>query len=153
MATDFPMDIYQRVANVCTSKVADAERVACELQDKYEFWSSLVIDRKLAKKPVMTLPYGSTRITCADSIQDWLKEYDYGVDAVGRIKLSWALTPLLWDAIGETVVAARVGMNWLQQASRELARKNEALMWRTVLGFPIIQRTRHSSAVRVRTTL
>lgn len=151
-STKRPSDIYQQVATVCTAKIKAAMSEP-EPTDGIRFWASISLDRKLAKKPVMTLPYGSTRLTCADSIQDWLKDKNLGTDAFGRQQLAWALTPLLWDSIGEVVVAARAGMDWLQEVSREQSRTNTPLVWSTPLGFPIIQKAMRMHSIRVRTQL
>jgi len=153
ISTTVPSDIYQTVATVCSAKVNSALGKHSEVRDLLLFWDSVVLDRKLAKKPVMTLPYGSTRLTCADSIIAWLKDNEYGVDALGRSKLAWALTPLLWDSIGEVVVAAREGMDWLKSVSRELSRDNAAIVWSTKLGFPIVQRSLKMTSVQIRTQL
>ena len=154
VGTTVPSDIYKTVANVCIGTVRAAlVSSGCDNHELLEFWNDVGMDRKLAKKPVMTLPYGSTRLTCADSIQEWLKDNGLGTDALGRQKLAWALTPYLWDSIGEVVVAARAGMDWLQQVSREVSRDNKPLAWSSLLGFPIIQRSMKTEVVRVRTQL
>ncbi len=152
--SEYPSDIYKTVADVCSTKVRAAlSRDGCKDRELIDFWGDVELSRKLAKKPVMTLPYGSTRLTCADSIQDWLKDKGLGTDALGRQKLSWALTPLLWESIGEVVIAARVCMDWLQKVSREQSRLNKPMLWSTVLGFPISQQTMKTKTLRVRTQL
>lgn len=60
---DVPADIYAEVA----------KRVAAVLDKIEEPWArrlrcSIVIDRKLCKKPVMVLPYGGTRTTIEDAV-------------------------------------------------------------------------------------
>ena len=137
IASDTPNDIYQRVADVCTRKVASYQG---DNQFVY-WWQAIVLDRKLAKIPVMTLPYGSTRMTCTDAIVDWLKEYHYTElpSALDRQRHAQALTPLLWASIGEVVEAARVGMDWLQTVTRQAVRSGESIAWQTPLGFPVSQ--------------
>ena len=51
--TDKPQDIYQRVADVCIRRLQGSSNELAKI------WLELGITRKLTKKPVMTLPYGS----------------------------------------------------------------------------------------------
>lgn len=39
-----------------------------------EKWLKLGFDRKLTKRPVMVLPYGGTRFSCREYIEDYLKD-------------------------------------------------------------------------------
>lgn len=84
-------------------------------------WQSHALSRDLVKRSVMTLPYGSTRFSCADFIY---KEYmakgkapEFAVSE-HRAAARWLSVPV-WDAIGEVVVKAREAMEWLQDASDE----------------------------------
>lgn len=84
-------------------------------------WQSHKLSRDLVKRSVMTLPYGSTRFSCADFI---FKEYmvkgkapEFS-PAEHKAAARWLSVPV-WDAIGEVVVKAREAMEWLQAASDE----------------------------------
>src|SRR5690606_26884152 len=65
---DKPNDIYAQVAAVCKSKLEGLllkpAYPVTDTETSHEYarrWLSFGIDRKVAKRPVMTLPYGSTR--------------------------------------------------------------------------------------------
>lgn len=132
--SDTPADIYRDVSDVCSHKV---KLFDAEADDRLNFWKNVSIDRALAKKPVMTLPYGSTRITCTDSIIEWLKDNTDVNTAGARNSLAHGLTPLLWASIGDVVLAARVGMAWLQSLARACVRGTSDVFYYTPLGFPV----------------
>lgn len=108
----------------------------------------------------MTLPYGSTMLTCRSSIFDHLDDLDAKeaaqAKATGRdinpvhpfgnhaselpIQDAVAVcTRLLWDSIGEVVVAAREGMGYIQRIASKVAKQNKALEWVTPTGFIVEQ--------------
>lgn len=126
-------------------------------------WQAHSLSRDLVKRSVMTLPYGSTRFSCADFI---FKEYmtkgkapEFSKDE-HRPAARW-LSVVVWDAIGEVVVKAREAMEWLQDASDELIDAGyKEITWRTPSGFLVRQRygkeeytqveTRIAGGVRIR---
>lgn len=125
-----PNDIYQEVANVLINKVKeDGSQLGKEL---LEFG----ITRKMAKKPVMTLPYGSTKITCFKSICDYLEDNGYTGDVN---KAARYLSPKLWDSIGEIVVAAMQAMDWLKKTASIICKANQPIMWYSPTNFLVIQ--------------
>lgn len=143
---DKPADIYQRVADVVKSKlkVMDAPLAAQ--------WLALGVDRKLVKPPVMTLPYGSTRQTCTNS----LVAGALGKDASffeNPFQAAVFLTPIVWDSIGEVVVAARAAMKWLRDSASILTKNADHIEWITPTGFPMAQRETKISITRVETVL
>ena len=94
------------------------------------------ITRKMAKKPVMTLPYGSTKITCFKSICDYLEDNGYTGDVN---KAARYLSPKLWDSIGEIVIAAMQAMDWLKKSARIICKANKPIMWKSPTNFLVIQ--------------
>jgi DNA-directed RNA polymerase len=135
---DIPADVYTDVLNVLRTKVNTS---TCD-SDVANTWRSLfasdIVTRKLTKRSVMTMPYGVTIHTVVEHVREWLSDVNVG-DRKYRSNLAKWLTPLLWEAIGEVVVAARVGMQWLQDVSIEQSKLNSKLHWTTPIGFPIIQ--------------
>lgn len=137
--SDYPSDIYSAVARVCTEKLnlqvgelADIWKAFCSKQDNG------IIPRSLAKRPVMTLPYGSTRQSCNEYIyKSMVEDYSLDFDKRLRFKLSVWLTPFMWDSIGEVVIAARRAMDWIQKASATVSKENLPLYWTTPLGFTV----------------
>jgi DNA-directed RNA polymerase len=143
--SDVPEDIYQRVADVCTRKL----RGLSTLPDHGAAanWLSLFrelgldgMPRALSKKPVMTLPYGSTTTACTQSIFHWIHEN--AVDFFPKntnFRHSIYLSPILWDSISEVVIAARAAMRWIQESSSVLSKRGHCLEYPSPLGFPIKQ--------------
>lgn len=139
--SDKPADIYAEVAEKCT------ELLKSQTDDLAVMWMSYAnvvhggkLPRSVAKRPVMTLPYGATRESCTKYI------YQFIIEEAGtyfpktlRFKLALYLTPFLWSAMGATVVAAREAMDWLRHAASESAKKNKPLVWWSPTGFPVYQ--------------
>lgn len=146
-----PSDIYAEVGRVCYGKLGDAE------MDR--LWKKLSADglslpRSLAKKPVMTLPYGSTRQTCTAALYAFLRENGEGLfDTRDMFRMAIHLTPILWESIGDTVVAARAAMDWIQDCASVKAKVNEPLIWWTPIGFPVYQGTRKVKTKKIDTEL
>lgn len=158
---DLPNDIYQMVADVTRAKL-EAARHAPDDHDEYiklerwrDMWLKHGINRTLVKRSVMTLPYGSTRFSCADFIvSDYLKmgkapEFE---KAEYRPAAQY-LSHFVWDAIGEVVVKAREAMKWLQQSTKGILNTNELIRWTSPSGFPVVQGYAASDEHRIRTNL
>lgn len=167
---DKPADIYSEVAKVATLKV-DAlsleKAVLRKLEDlskcsgEADEWlnyakehGSGFLPRSLAKRPVMTLPYGATRQSCTQYIfQDiiknkWTKKFTNGPWSAA----AW-LCPIVWAAIGEVVVAAREAMSWLQKLANGMSKINKPIVWKTKDGFIAIQNSREIETVKINTQL
>lgn len=145
---DRPADIYQDVADVATGKLEailtkpDHEHyaLAANWMGLFKQITEGKMNRKLAKKPVMTLPYGSTLQTCTQSVYGWYIEQktDYFPKNTA-FKHSIFMSRLLWDSISEVVIAARAAMAWLQKCARILAKHDEPIIYTTPIGFPMVQ--------------
>ena len=145
-------DIYGIVAERTTNLLENAK------DDEHGFrkmWLAHGITRKLVKRSVMTLPYGSTRFACSDFImQDYLNA---GYATVFR-KDQYAaaatyLSHLVWKAIGMVLVKAPLLMQWLQNLAGKVAKAgHDELVWRTADGFVVRQRyrTRHTRRISCR---
>ncbi|KAG0163970.1 hypothetical protein DFQ30_010697 [Apophysomyces sp. BC1015] len=139
-----PNDIYQRVADVVQRKLTDLKTDQLSERDRQlaKLWLAHGINRKLVKRSVMTLPYGSTRYSCAEFIvADYLMkgeatEFDKSQYNVAANFLSH----LVWNAIGEVVVAATSAMAWLQKCASALIKSGQPqIRWTTPSGFPVVQ--------------
>jgi DNA-directed RNA polymerase len=109
--------------------------------------------RKLSKKPVMTLPYGSTQNTCTESIYDWYRET--GTQYFGNTGFKHAiyLSPLLWSSIGDVVIAARQAMDWIQKCASIVAKEGHGVNYVTPLGFPVYQSANKADVKVVKTAI
>ena len=144
MPADVPADIYVEVANVVQDKVTK------DLSDPTkallaQMWDNKV-SRKIVKRQVMTLPYGSTEYGMRDQLKDVLKGMrDDGINLLNTNDqaLEWQaigyITGHIWTSIGEVVVAARQAMDWLKQVAQVSASNGLPLQWTAPSGLPILQ--------------
>jgi DNA-directed RNA polymerase len=166
-----PQDIYQRVADVamvklrqiaCTVAVVDemqkdGKPTPFDRQRWAEGWVHFGLNRKTTKRPVMVLPYGGTPRSCLKYVQEAVaerikdgQEHNFG-DELG--KATGFLSTLIWESIGDVVVAARDAMAWLQGVAREMSKHNRPLMWETPSGFIAYQDIREVSSRLIKTKL
>lgn len=144
MPCDKPEDIYQEVANVTTRKLQKLD------DPRATKWLSVGISRKCTKRPVMTLPYGATQQSARTYIMEYVMDNwsKFNLDESFQWEYAKYLTPIVWEAIGEVVIAAREGMAWLQKnVGKDYAK------WLTPLGFPVYQFYKKVDATRVHTKL
>jgi DNA-directed RNA polymerase len=171
--SDLPNDIYQNVADVTTLLLQRAAaptvpdlidgdednrkaRHRAELMAKHRtMWLKHGISRSLVKRSVMTLPYGSTRFSCADFIvADYLKmgkAPEFSRDEYGPA--ATYLSHFVWEAIGEVVVKAKEAMDWLQRAAKPILENDTGIRWVVPDGFPVIQYYQQLSLHRINTKL
>ena len=74
--TEQPQDIYQRVADETTSELRRILETSPASEEGVwaERWLQSGVDRKLCKRPVMTLPYGVTRFSVRSFVYDIVRE-------------------------------------------------------------------------------
>lgn len=141
-----PQDIYQVVADrvmeqlrlIVSGKGADAERERWA----YE-WLTMGIDRKITKRPVMVLPYGGTPRSCLKYVDEAVKAkiaggYKHNLGDELKKAVGF-LSSLVWDSIGDVVIAAREAMGWLQKTARVIGKENLPMHWTTPSGFVAYQ--------------
>ncbi|APL99490.1 RNA polymerase [Aquamicrobium phage P14] len=151
--SDECQDIYAMVAEETTRLLVQEAPDENGYRDK---WLAHGINRTLVKRSVMTLPYGSTRFSCADFINgDYLKA---GLaPEFSRQEYSKAanyLSHIVWEAISTVVVKAREAMDWLQAAARQIiAEGHETISWVSPSGFPALQTYWEQEVHRVRSRL
>lgn len=147
IASPKPADIYQEVGDVCTRKLKGLRTLNDENNGGAVNWMALFegmnlsgIPRSLPKKPVMTLPYGSTRQACTETIYRWQIENspDFFEKGTG-FRHAMYLSPIMWDSIGEVVIAARAAMDWVQDCAGILAKAGHPIQYTSPLGFPVYQ--------------
>lgn len=139
---DKPADIYTEVLRLVEKRVA-----AAALEGHPQ---ALALDgrltRKIVKTPVMTLPYGVTRSGMRSQVLDAMKREGVG----DNWEAAEFLAGLLWECIGEVVVAARAAMDWLKDASKVASAGGLPISWTTPAGFPVLQEYREDVGKRVR---
>lgn len=137
-STDKPQDIYQEVCDIINRKL---QRLATEGDEMAQLWLGKV-DRSLCKRPVMTIPYGVSAYGISNQILDelaQLNENGHYLDAEDDFRPALYLAELLYDSIGEVVIAAREAMNWLQKVAKIANKYEKPLSWVTPVGFKVYQ--------------
>lgn len=167
--TEGPQDIYGAVCKLVVQRLHDiidgseiyAGKIEANKAKEYATeWLRLQPNRNLTKKPVMTLPYGSTQITCREHVSSWLRDKQKDenkqakaefrepmkvhifTDKNGSLPLIQAetfMSGLVWESIGEVVVAARAGMKYIKAVTNTVAKANKPLEWTTPTGFVVKQ--------------
>ena len=148
LPSDLPNDIYSDVAAAVTKKLKEnsTEKFAA-------LWLKFGVDRSVLKRIVMTTPYGSKKYSHRTFIVDVInekKEHPFG-DRVPEAS-QW-LANVTWDTIGEVVVAARSGMNWLRDVARAIVKNGTAIKWTTPIGFPVEQNYEAMKSRQIRLSL
>jgi DNA-directed RNA polymerase len=136
-----PQDIYSEVAKVVEVRVA---KEAGEGHEMALMWLGHV-NRKLVKRPVMTLAYGAKKYGYTDMINDdtirpWKSKkpetYPFG-------KQGWQaaqyMAGLIWDAVQSVVVKAAEAMQWLQSVAQIVSKEALPINWTTPTGLLVQQ--------------
>lgn len=151
-----PNDIYGMVAEVTAMRLG-ADVGLDENRESYrQRWIKHGINRSVVKRAVMTLPYGSTRFSCAEFVEaDYLKAGKVPEFAKDEYRRASAyLSFHIWDSIGDVVVKAREAMDWLQDASKCVIKAgHDQIKWVSPSGFPVIQTYWEVSDHRINTRL
>jgi DNA-directed RNA polymerase len=173
-------DIYGDVAKV--AKV-EFERLVTEGETELEKeaaqgWLDIKdgISRSLCKKPVMTLPYGSTQIRCLDTTSQYLTDLQSKEDmeakaqgrkpvkvhpftanradkSILRFEAEKVASKVIWKSIGKVVTSARDGMKFIQTVAKKVASLEKHLEWITPTGFIVEQREYDYKSRKVKTQL
>ena len=143
-----PADIYQEVADVVLDTLRGRDSAMASR------WVRSGVDRKLTKKPVMTLPYGSTLSSCINSVDDFMREYPERHEFTTALpQAALYISKTIWGSIGEVVVAAREAMAWFKTASYEVSNAGEMIIWTSPSGFVVCQDNRKYKTKRIETQL
>ena len=149
-----PSDIYQNVADKVIEMVAtDAkngtgdefiEREGDSNYTRYgtktiaQTWLSYGITRKVCKRPVMTLAYGSGQYGFGEQIkEDTTSQNDIFKGMEGQSAKYMA--EKIWKAVQSVIVSATRGMEYLKALAKELIKEDLPVNWYTPLGLPIQQ--------------
>lgn len=132
-----PQDVYGMIAEKVKAKLLKkkSEKIA-------SLWLAWGIDRKICKKSTMCLPYGLTKYSCRQYLEDEVLKQQKEKGKVNPFgdnlfKATQYLTPIVWDSIGEIVVGARKVMKYVQTISRLVASENLPVTWITPLNAPV----------------
>ena len=159
LPSDKPSDVYQEVADLVIRQLKEDASTCGNNSTLAGRLLDLGITRGTTKRATMTLPYGSTKFSCKHFVLEWIEEEGRKLDKKGLIspvqdqemEAAQYLSALVWDAIGQVVIAARKAMDWLREASSVVSSENLPITWETPDGFPVAQEYRDLSGRRVKT--
>lgn len=109
-----------------------------------QMWLAYGVTRKVTKRCVMTLAYGSKQYGFKNQIiEDTLKparENGKGsMFIAGNNALASYLAKLIWNAVTVTVVKAAEGMKWLQDVASIVCKEGNVVTWTTPMGLLVQQ--------------
>lgn len=102
------------------------------------------ITRKVCKRSVMTLAYGSKQYgfrenLMSDIIRPFVLSHADENPFVSPHQAAGYMAKLIWEAVGQTVVKAVEGMAWLQEIAQLICKDNHVVTWTTPNGLPVQQ--------------
>lgn len=149
-----PQDAYAAVARQARLILEDKARWQAEIkgmEDVEEHGIPLdKIDRKVAKKVVMLIPYGGTYDTLKGHVQDTVAEWDTPIEFMEVHYLTKALIKGM-----EYAVPGFSALNqWFKDAGKEVMHSGkETVQWRTAAGSAISQHYREPLTAQAKTFL
>ena len=117
------------------------------------------ITRKVCKRPVMTMPYGSEQYgfkkqVFEDIVKRWkevFKDDPFPWEGNGW-KAADYLGSIIWVAVNKVVTKAGEAMKWLQGAAKQAAELELPVRWTTPAGLVVLQEYRELGIERVNLT-
>lgn len=143
---DAPRDIYADVAVRVTELLQ--QQPPSPLRDG---WLAHGLNRKITKRPTMTLPYGSTRFAASSFIMDYIEEHGMPEVEAGE----WGnaanyLSHLVWAALEDNVGKAMEVMTWLQGWAKYAISTGQRVQWTAPSGLQVSSEYESDNVVRVR---
>lgn len=159
--TDKPSDIYGIVAGKVNEVLKEDARTGTldemlttkdgNSYKKYgtrtlaQQWLAFEVTRKVTKRSVMTLAYGSKEYGFRDQVHidtiqpDIDEKGELSIFAETNYQAAGYMAKLIWGAVGTTVVKAVEGMKWLQDCARLVTKSKQVVSWGTPAGLLIQQ--------------
>lgn len=180
---DKPQDVYAIVAEKVKAQMAldlvnGTDDAVAHTKDEKAYvregtktlaqqWFDFGVTRKVTKRSVMTLAYGSKEYGFRQQImEDIVKpaqdDATGGDGEVDRDAFPFSedgymaagyMARCIWTAVSTTLVAATEAMKWLQDAAALAADEDLPVRWATAVGFPVMQQYQDVEAHRVKTML
>ena len=152
LPSDSPKDLYQLVANRCI------ERLKASDDPMARTWLEFGVDRKVAKRPTMCVPYSLSRHSCKEYVTDWFFEEVKIGDRENPFSPQFYkpcnfLSNFVWDAIDDVVTGAKVGMQWLQDVTKVCLQNGITPRWITSDGFIVNQKYSKQASKEIKTSI
>ena len=150
MPTNEMADVYQDVADEVTQRLLE------ETKETHlaKLWLDYGISRKVVKRNVMTYGYSSNVYGFKDQLkEDLMKDLSRKV-AYGELdahpfgdegtqeKAAYYLAKVNYAAIEDTLSSVAQAMGFVQELCDSVSKENKPLVWKTPIGFPVVQRYR-----------
>lgn len=148
--SEVPQDIYQTVADRVRVRLTNLVRTNGEGSEMAAEWLRWGFDRKATKRAVMIVPYSGTEYAAKEYTIDYIQDRkDCPFD--DPFQPAYFFARHVWAAIAETIVSARLVMNWLRKAGRAVSHKGAPVIWTTPTGLPVKQDYRDMEQYQVHT--
>lgn len=180
---DLPADVYRLVAERVIAIAEEDSRTGSEDQLKHNEqgtayiqqgtktlarqWLAFGITRKVTKRSVMTLAYGSKQYGFKEQLMEdiirpakeaatrpdgTIDTEKFPFDGDGFRAANYMATAI-WEAVNEVLVKAGEAMKWLQEAAALAAAEGLPVRWTTPVGFPVMQAYPALDQRRVKTAI
>jgi DNA-directed RNA polymerase len=147
--SDLPQDIYTQVADETIKRVQ---------QDNTPLARQCLafgIDRKLAKRPVMIVPYSGTRHACRtyieEAMRDKIKEGTPNPFGDDLFDASSYLAGHIWESIAGVIQSARQVMDYIKSIADVYADHKKHMEWVTPTGWVVLQQYHEMQQKRIKT--
>lgn len=144
--SDKPADIYAKVAEKVTERLEkDALSEDDAIANLARMWLAFGVNRKVCKRPVMTLAYGAKAFGFKQQVlEDTVLPAKFDSEGPSPFdgyewEASNYMGSLIWDSVGTVVVAATSAMEWFQTAARLAAKSGLPVRWETPDGLTVLQ--------------
>ena len=172
--SDIPQDVYGLVAakvNISIKAIVASEQsqIRDDRADLARQWLEFGVDRKVCKRAVMTLSYGSTQYGFKDQLlDDVLSPAFTKADAAKQrgetegtelpfsgdgYRAAVFMAAEIWNAVTQTLVKSVEAMAWLQQAATAVSAEGLPVRWTSPVGFPVMQAYWNIEQRRIKTAL
>lgn len=161
---ELPQDVYQLVANKVLEQIAhDLEQgtpdelrhteqgtayVKTGTKSLAQQWTDFGVTRKVTKRSVMTLAYGSKEYGFKEQLmEDIIRPAKQACDREGKefvfqgdgYQAAQYMAKAIWNAVNQVLVKAGEAMKWLQSVASLAASEELPVRWSTPVGFPVMQ--------------
>ena len=139
---EVPSDVYQIVADQALDIAKDGNsKIAQLVVALNEQTEGKLFGRKVAKRSVMTLPYGVSKRSSNAYVHETVDEVLRGVKLTGNEKkaVKKFMGDAIWQGILLCVEKPVTGKEYFQSVAQEMAVWDEGLLWFTPTGLPVTQ--------------
>lgn len=178
-----PADVYALVADRVVERVKKEAKVGTQDSLKHnseghayvvegtrtlaQQWLKFGIDRKVTKRSVMTLAYGSKQYGFKEQLMEDIigpaKQAATSPEGVidteafpfsgDGFRAANYMAACIWEAVNKVLVKAGEAMKWLQGAAQLAAQEGLPVRWTTPVGFPVMQAYPELKTRRIDTSL